>query len=125
MQWLKRPRDESAVAPSVNTILEYEKSRSCSKKKAYQALSDFVKERTYIWRLLESQDFTLEAEGDLRVLLLAMREEDRSGLYHRARNYYNMFRTGQADLERLHDKFWDGRHDILINIFKGKEPSVD
>ena len=99
MQWQKRSRGESALAPPAIAILEYEKSRSCSKKKAYQALSDFVKERTYIWRLLESQDFTLEEQGELRTLLLDMREEDRSSLYHRAYSYYDSFSDSRGGFD--------------------------
>jgi hypothetical protein len=84
------------VPPAV-TIPEFEESRSCSKKKAYQELCDFVQGREYIWQLVESSEFTEEEEGELRALLLGMREEDRSGLYQRAYNYLESFRVGEED----------------------------
>ena len=100
-QWKKRSSIESSVVPTVITISDYMESRSCSKKKAYQALSDFVKARTYIWQLVHSPDFTAKVESDLRCLLLAMRDEDRSGLYRRACTYYGKFKTDPLDLTNL------------------------
>ena len=94
----KRSSVEPAVVPPAVTIPEFEESRSCSKKKAYQELCDFVQGREYIWQLVESSEFTEEEEGELRALLLGMREEDRSGLYQRAYNYLESFRVGEEDL---------------------------
>ena len=121
----KRGGSELAVVPPAISIPEYEKSRSCSKKKAYQALSDFVKERTYVWQVIKSLDFTLEAEGDLRILLQAMREEDRSGLYQRAKIYYDRFRTDQVDLDLMHEELWYGRRTILLDIATHRALSTD
>ena len=125
MQRQKRGGSALAVVPPAISIPEYEKSRSCSRKRAYQALSEYVKERTYIWQLTESLDFTMEAEGDLRILLQAMHEEDRSGLYHRAKTYYDRFRTDPVALGRQFDELWEGKLTTFLSILMGMTPEVE
>ena len=95
---------ESSFVPTVIAISGYEESRSCSKKKAYQALGDFVKAKAYIWQLVQTPDFTAKVECDLRSLLLSMREEDRSLLYRGACSYYSKFKTDPLDLTNLRKK---------------------
>jgi hypothetical protein len=86
-RWRQRRRQRQADAeplkvPAVITIPDYDRSRSTSKKKAYEALGDFLRQREYIWQFSTASPlFTLEEEGDLRELLLHMRRDDRSEVY--------------------------------------------
>ena len=110
-RWRQRRRQtwseyEQVQVPLVIAIPEYEHSRSCSKKKAYVALGEFLQERSYLWQMSASPLFTLEEEGDLWMLLLGMRSEDKSEVYHRANNYYNKFRTDPQELGKCLEKFW-------------------
>ena len=122
-KWRQRRRQQRASAkpvfvPQDIVIPEYEQSRSSSKKKAYVATGEFIKDRTYLWQPSVSPLFTLEEEGNLRELLLTMRSDDRSEVYQRANSYYCKFRTDPGVLGKRLEKFWNTEvrvvgHDVL------------
>ena len=130
-RWRQRQRQQRAnvvpdVVPQVIAIPDYEQSRSSSKKKAYVALGEFLKDRSYLWQLSVSSLFTLEEEGNLRELLLTMRSDDRSEVYQRANSYYCKFRTDPGVLGKRLEKFWNTEvrvvgYDVLMQA--SREPS--
>ena len=95
----------------------FEDSHSCSKKKAYVALQEFVRNHSFIMLSQKSEEFTLEVEGELRSLLLSMRREDKSVLYRRAQRYYKGFGLQAEQLTGMLGKFCGSHPEIL----SGKE----
>ena len=97
-RWMQRRKRERAglepleCAPSFR-IQSHEESRSCSKKRAYNALRDFVSNHPYVMLLQSSDTFDLQVEDQLRVLLESMRWDDRSTLHLRAKSYHGIFGT--------------------------------
>ena len=123
--WMqKRRREQAGRVPSEQSLLVktqvYEDSHSCSKKKAYLALLEFVRRHSYIMLLQRSEEFTLEVQGELRSLLLSMRREDRCVLYRRAQRYYKGFGLRGEQLTGMLSEFCSSHPEVL----SGKEYGV-
>ena len=121
-RWMQRRRRELSGLESgeqslADEVQGYEDSHSCSKKKAYVALMEFVQEHNYIMLSQKSKEFTLEVQGELRTLLLSMRREDKCVLYRRAQRYYKGFGLRQEQLEVMLGKFCGSHPEVL----SGKE----
>ena len=84
-RWMQRRNRERdgleplEYTPSVS-IQGHEESRSSSKRRAYNALRDFVSLHPFVMWLQRSDMFDLQVEDQLRILLEAMHWEDRSTL---------------------------------------------
>ena len=99
-------------------IPTFEAAKSCSKKKHYNALRDFCLEFDFVWRKEKSARFDVTIQGWLRWKLLAMRKEDKSILYRRAKSYYNTFKLGQEHLDERLRKFCVKHPEVLRPNFK-------